>query len=103
MIEYFKDRQLWLYPEPVNIQKSFRGLIALSDDQKVFSGDVFIFVNRRRKILKALYWDDGGFCIFTKRLERGTFQDFETVNGTLGFGDFLRMIHCCKPSYFALK
>ena len=36
MIEYFKDRQLWLYPEPVNIQKSFRGLIALSDDQKVF-------------------------------------------------------------------
>ena len=102
MIEYFKDRQIWLHSEPVNMQKSFRGLSTLVDEDKIFSGDVFIFMNRRRKLLKGLYWDDGGFCIFHKNLERGTFQQFETENGLLSFADFLRMMHCCKPMYFEL-
>ena len=99
MIEYFKDRKLWLHHEAVNMQKSFRGLLDLADQEKLFEGDVFIFMNKRRKLLKALYWDDGGFCIFHKRLERGTFQDF-SPREEIEFVDFLRMIHCCKPAYY---
>jgi len=38
------------------------------------SGDVFIFMNRRRNQMKLLVWDRTGFVLFYKRLERGTFE-----------------------------
>ena len=37
-------------------------------------GHVYLFVNRRRRLLKALWWDRTGWAIFAKRLERGTFE-----------------------------
>jgi transposase len=59
------------------MRKSFRGLIAMTEAvlrQQPDSGHLFVFVNRRRDLLKLLCWDGTGFCIWYKRLERGTFQ-----------------------------
>jgi transposase len=36
-------------------------------------GELFLFVNRSRKLCKVLLWDGTGLCIFQKRLERGAF------------------------------
>ena len=68
MLEYFKDRKLILHPETVNLRKSFQGLSSLCSLNQLFAGDVYIFINLRHKLLKALYWDEGGFCIFQKNL-----------------------------------
>lgn len=38
------------------------------------SGEVYIFLNRRRDRMKLLLWDKSGFWLFYKRLEQGTFQ-----------------------------
>jgi transposase len=38
-----------------------------------FSGNLFLFCNRKRNLLKALYWDKNGFCLWQKRLEEETF------------------------------
>lgn len=62
--------------EPVDMRKSFDGLYglvtsALSEDP--LSPTLFVFFNRRRTLLKALYWDRTGFCLLAKRLERGRF------------------------------
>ena len=38
------------------------------------SGHLFVFFNRRRTMVKVLYWDRDGFCMLAKRLERGTFR-----------------------------
>ena len=38
------------------------------------SGDVFIFLNRRRTHMKLLVWEDSGFVVYYKRLERGRFE-----------------------------
>jgi transposase len=42
--------------------------------QDPLSGDAFIFINRRRTLLKLLIWDQTGFVIYYKRLESGTFE-----------------------------
>ncbi len=38
-----------------------------------FSGHVFCFRGRRGDLIKALYWDTQGLCLFAKRLEKGRF------------------------------
>jgi transposase len=69
--------KVYLARRPTDMRKSFCGLIALTEavlHQQPDSGHLFVFVNRRRDLLKILYWDGAGFCIWYKRLERGRFQ-----------------------------
>lgn len=61
---------------PVDMRKGFDGLCgvvsgALGGDP--MDGSVWIFVNRRRDRIKLLHWQSGGFTIYYKRLEAGTF------------------------------
>ena len=66
---------LWL--EPVDMRKSFNGLQGIVTNQlrrDALSGEVFIFMNRRRDQVKMLVWDRSGFVIYYKRLERGRFE-----------------------------
>ena len=50
------------------------GIVRQHFKQELMSGDVFIFVNRRRDRIKLLMWDRTGFALYYKRLERGTFE-----------------------------
>lgn len=68
--------RLWLCTAPVDMRRSFDGLAALvrhSLGQDPLSGQGFVFVNRRRTQLKCLYFEAGGYCVWSKRLERGRF------------------------------
>jgi len=61
----------------VKMNRSFDGLGLLVKDaleMDPLSGYMFVFFNRRSNYMKALYWDRNGFCIWQKRLERGTFR-----------------------------
>jgi transposase len=69
--------KFYLYAQATDMRKSFDGLsgvvtAALGRDPT--SGDVYVFVNRRRDRIKLLVWDRSGFWLFYKRLEQGTFQ-----------------------------
>jgi len=67
----------FLYREPVNMHRSFDGLSGLVGGrmgQDPRCGDVFIFINRGRNLIKLLRWEPGGFVQFYKRLEKGTFE-----------------------------
>lgn len=71
-----RPSQLWLCTTPTDMRKSYLGLSALVKqhlDANPLSGHGFIFINRRRTQLKCLYFDSDGYCIWSKRLERGQF------------------------------
>lgn len=62
--------------EPVDFRKSIDGLaIAVGNalGRDPMGGEVFLFRNRTRTALKALYWTPNGFVLVYKRLERGRF------------------------------
>ena len=52
-------------------------------EQQPFSGHVFIFRGRRGDIVKLLWWDGDGLCLFAKRLERGRFIWPQAMEGTV--------------------
>ena len=60
-----------------DMRKSINGLSILVEEklhQDPFSGHLFVFCNRRRHIVKILYWDRNGFCLWQKRLEKHFFS-----------------------------
>jgi transposase len=68
--------RVYAYPQAVDLRKGYDGLFGLVKQglgHDPLSGDVFLFVNQRRKGCKVLLWDGTGLCIFQKRLERGCF------------------------------
>jgi len=69
--------RIWLYTQPTDMRKQFDGLAALAQTQlqvQASCGDWFVFINRKRTHIKVLYYHQGGYCLWSKRLERGTFQ-----------------------------
>ena len=73
----FADVRIFLCTTPTNMNHSFDRLMGRAQeifDQDPASGHLFLFLNRDRDRLKILFWDRDGFCIWYKRLERGTFQ-----------------------------
>jgi transposase len=65
------------YGKPIDMRKSFSGLISLAKrelEEDPLSGVLFVFINKKRNYLKSLYWDRTGYCLFAKKLERGRFN-----------------------------
>lgn len=67
----------FLCRSPTDMRKSFDGLCGVIKNnmgQDMLTGDVFIFLNKRRTHIKLLLWERDGFSIYYKRLEQGTFE-----------------------------
>ncbi len=76
----------FLYRPSADMRKGFDGLSGLVRNDlgmDPLSGDVFIFLNRRRTHMKLLVWEDSGFVVYYKRLERGRFE-YPNADGTGG-------------------
>lgn len=77
MLNLTGSLKVYVAVEPADLRKSFNGLYALtvnvlkSDPQR---GGLFVFTNKRRNRVKALYWDGTGLWVMTKRLEKGRFS-----------------------------
>lgn len=59
-----------------DMRKAINGLSMVVESLELdpFSGHLFVFCNRRRKILKIIYWERNGFCLWQKRLEKQCFK-----------------------------
>lgn len=73
MIVDLEKVSIYVRPGRADMRKQINGLsIIVQEELKLdpFSGALFLFCNRRRHLLKILYWDRSGFCLWMKRLER---------------------------------
>jgi transposase len=67
----------YYYHQAADMRKGFDGLSGVVRDQMgsdPLDGSVYLFVNRRRDRMKLLVWESGGFVMYYKRLECGTFE-----------------------------
>ncbi|MBW3545574.1 MAG: IS66 family insertion sequence element accessory protein TnpB [Bacteroidetes bacterium] len=79
------------------MRKSFDalcGLVRNELDRDPASGEVYVFVNRCRNCIKLLHWESGGFVLYYKRLEKGTFTSprMQAGSGILKWPDLVLMI-----------
>jgi transposase len=77
--------RVYAYPEAVDLRKGYDGLFGLIRKglaRDPLSGELYLFVNKRRGLCKVLVWDGTGLCIFQKRLERGRFASPWRTDGT---------------------
>jgi len=77
-MKMFVDIQkIYLYREPVDFRKAIDGLALIVEQEmnlSAFERAIFVFCNKGRDKVKALYWDKTGFCLWYKRLEKHTFK-----------------------------
>lgn len=69
--------RIYFCSQPVDFRKGFDGLCGIVESlfaMNVLDGHLFLFVNRRRDRIKALWWEPGGLILWYKRLERGTLE-----------------------------
>jgi len=82
---------LYLYRDVVDFRKSINGLMVVVEDEmklSPFNNALFVFCNRSRDKIKALYWDSTGFCLWYKRLEKDKFKwPRKSVEPTLVLSD----------------
>ena len=68
--------KVYVYQQPCDMRKGIDGLSGIVRDSMALnplSGHCFFFLNRRRNQIKLLYWGRTGYCIWMKRLTKGTF------------------------------
>jgi transposase len=86
MLGFAPGARVYLALGSTDMRKSINGLTLLVASQlgrDALSGHVFVFCNRRRTIVKALYWDHNGFALWHKRLEEERFRWPETTQDVL--------------------
>jgi transposase len=78
--------RVYLGMGPTDMRKGIDGLSMLVQELlklDPFCGHLFAFRGRRGYLIKILYWDGQGFCLFAKRLEKGRFVWPPIVDGAM--------------------
>lgn len=82
-------KRVFLAVGHTDMRKSINGLSVLVErgmGHNPFDGDLFVFCNRRRNMIKILYWDKNGFALWHKRLEKHRFLWPVTTDAVISLG-----------------
>jgi len=84
-----QPQRVFLAVGSTDMRKSINGLSIMVEQlmgHNPFTGDLFAFCNRRRNMIKILYWDRNGFCVWLKRLEEHRFTWPRTRDEVVSIG-----------------
>jgi len=68
--------RVYIKPGATDMRKQYNGLAHMVTEvmgKDIYDGSLYVFCNRDRSILRILYWERNGLCLWTKRLERQRF------------------------------
>lgn len=83
MIYLTAEAKIFLAVEPVDFRKQFDGLIAICKSQlnhSPNSGNIFVFINRSRTMIRVLRYHCNGYWLATKRLSKGRYNNWPRLN-----------------------
>ena len=86
MIGLPNGTRIWLAAGMTDMRRGVDGLAAMVQEKlgaDPFSGHLFVFRGRRGDLVKLLWWDGDGFCLFAKRLEQGRFIWLQATEGAV--------------------
>jgi transposase len=86
MISLPAGTMIWIAAGVTDLRRGFTGLSAIAQtvlEQNPYSGHVFVFRGKRGDLIKLLWWNGYGLCLFAKRLERGRFIWSQAEQGTV--------------------
>jgi transposase len=89
MIVDLSKVEIYLRPGITDMRKQIAGLTTIAQETMELdplSGALFLFCSRNRKLLKVVYWDRNGFCLWMKRLEKDKFPWPSTESQALQIG-----------------
>lgn len=97
--------KIYICHQPQDMRKSFDGLAAATVNllgQTPTSGHYFVFIGRRRKLIKILNWEGDGYAIWSKRLEQGQFNLPKSAKekSTFALRDLHMLLDGIKPAGF---
>ena len=86
---------------------SLAGLVRNELGREPLRGEVYVFLNRTRSFIKLLHWEDGGFVLYYKRLEQGTFtlpiRQEEGSSFTINWPEFVLMVEGIEVKNYIQK
>lgn len=77
MFSFGSQTRIWLATGATDLRQGFNGLLALITHElrrDPLSGELYVFTNRRRDLLKIFFCDTGGLWVCAKRLEVGRYR-----------------------------
>jgi len=77
MFSLNEDNRYFLYNQATDMRKGFdslQGIVLENMQRSATDGSVYVFMNKSRTLIKLLHWEDGGFTLYYKRLEKGQFE-----------------------------
>ena len=102
----------WLYNKPVDMRKSFNGLSGIVTNvmcASLRSGDVYIFMNASRNMLKMLRREEGGLVLYALRLDMGrmkpakTSSDEDVISSVISYEDIIKMVRSALESPYVRR
>ena len=101
----------WLYNKPVDMRKSFNGLSGIVTNamcERLRSGDVFIFVNASRNMMKMLRQEEGGLVLYAIRLDMGRMRvpsagSEEVISTNMAYEHVIGMVESALDSPYVRR
>ena len=85
MLSFSNDINIFVYTDVTDMRKGFTGLSAIVREEfcaDPIDGSLFVFINRRRDRMKLLHFSSGGFWLYYRLLESGTFETLKAKRGS---------------------
>jgi transposase len=100
MLALSSNARIFFFQNPIDMRKGLEKLsvlVEISCTGELLSGAYFVFVNRARDRMKVLYWDNDGFAIWWKRLEKGSFRLLGIDKALIDRKEFFMLLEGITP------